>query len=94
MNRRSFLGGLAALVGGIAVAEAIPLGRVWSFPSKIVPLNVTISQYSDYISLSDLNITYYDSKMIENLKQNLVFDEAWSYKNIPEATGETIRMYA
>jgi hypothetical protein len=36
MERRSFLKGLVALVGGIALEQAIPLGRVWSFPSKIV----------------------------------------------------------
>lgn len=55
MNRRSFLGGLAALVGGLAVEEAIPLGRVWSFPSKIVvPVQCVIKQYVDYISFSDL----------------------------------------
>lgn len=36
MNRRNFLAGISALVGGLAVNEAIPFGRVWSFPSKIV----------------------------------------------------------
>lgn len=36
MERRSFLRGLAAIVGGLALEEAIPLGRVWSFPSKII----------------------------------------------------------
>lgn len=36
MNRRGFLGLLGAAVAGIALQEAIPLGRVWSFPSKIV----------------------------------------------------------
>ena len=36
MNRRSFLSGLAALVGGVAIEQAIPFGRVWSFPKNIV----------------------------------------------------------
>ena len=36
MNRRSFLRFLPAAVGGLALAEAIPFNRVWSFPSKIV----------------------------------------------------------
>ncbi len=36
MNRRSFLAGLGALIGGIAIEEAIPFGRVWSFPKSIV----------------------------------------------------------
>lgn len=36
MNRRSFLAGLSALVGGIALEQAIPFNRVWSFPKQIV----------------------------------------------------------
>lgn len=36
MDRRGFLRGLCAGVAGIALQEAVPLGRVWSFPSKIV----------------------------------------------------------
>ena len=36
MNRRGFLGMLVAAVAGVALNEAIPFGRVWSFPSKIV----------------------------------------------------------
>lgn len=35
MNRRGFLKFLPAAVGGLALAEAIPFSRVWSFPSKI-----------------------------------------------------------
>lgn len=35
MDRRGFLKALGGVIGGIAVAEAIPLGRVWSFPSEI-----------------------------------------------------------
>lgn len=41
MNRRGFLSALGALVGGLVIEQAIPLGRIWSFPSKIViPLPV------------------------------------------------------
>lgn len=36
MDRRKFLGSLIAGVAGIAIEQAIPLGRVWSFPKKIV----------------------------------------------------------
>lgn len=35
MNRRSFLAGLGVLIGGVAVDQAIPFNRVWSFPSEI-----------------------------------------------------------
>jgi len=36
MDRRGFLKFLSAGVAGIALERAIPLGRVWSFPKKIV----------------------------------------------------------
>ena len=36
MNRRNFLALFSAGVAGIALDQAIPLGRVWSFPKKIV----------------------------------------------------------
>jgi len=36
MDRRKFFSLLGAGVAGIALEQAIPLGRVWSFPSKIV----------------------------------------------------------
>lgn len=39
MNRRSFLGWLGAGVAGIALEKAIPFGRVWSFPKKIIVPN-------------------------------------------------------
>lgn len=36
MNRRRFLSLAGLSLGGIALTQAIPLGRVWSFPKKIV----------------------------------------------------------
>jgi hypothetical protein len=36
MNRRHFLSLFSAGVAGIALEQAIPLGRVWSFPKEIV----------------------------------------------------------
>jgi hypothetical protein len=35
MNRRGFLRSIGLGIGGIALEQAIPLGRVWSFPKKI-----------------------------------------------------------
>lgn len=35
MNRRGFLQVLSAGVAGIALEQAIPFGRVWSFPTEI-----------------------------------------------------------
>lgn len=36
MNRRNFLSLLGLGVAGVALEQAIPLGRVWSFPKEIV----------------------------------------------------------
>ena len=36
MNRRNFLSLFSAGVASIALEQAIPLGRVWSFPKEIV----------------------------------------------------------
>lgn len=36
MDRRRFLSLFGAAVAGVALEQAVPLGRVWSFPSKIV----------------------------------------------------------
>jgi len=36
MNRRNFLRILGGTALAVAIEEAIPLNRVWSFPSKIV----------------------------------------------------------
>jgi hypothetical protein len=39
VDRRSFIGLLGAGIAGIALEQAIPLGRVWSFPKEIVVAN-------------------------------------------------------
>lgn len=36
VSRRGFLRGLGFFAGAAVLEKAIPLGRVWSFPSKIV----------------------------------------------------------
>jgi len=46
MNRRGFLAGLGALIGGIAIEEAIPFGRVWSFPKEVKCVNFCSDEYS------------------------------------------------
>lgn len=42
MNRRNFLGLFGAGVAGIAIEQAIPFGRVWSFPKEIVRIGSII----------------------------------------------------
>lgn len=67
MNRRNFLSLFSAGVAGIALEQAIPLGRVWSFPKKIVitgPLEVKVPEmfmgvdwgfgYSDLITMREM----------------------------------------
>src|SRR5260221_4777127 len=56
MNRRGFLSLFGLGVPGIALEQAIPLGRVWSFPTEIViaePLEVCSS---NFISTETLQI--------------------------------------
>lgn len=55
MNRRNFITGIGALVGGLALDKAIPFNRVWSFPSKIViPNRQLLGRHYDYIVMDDL----------------------------------------
>jgi hypothetical protein len=65
MNRRGFLKGIGLVIGGIALEQAVPLGRVWSFPAKIVPLNIArdlyvpvhpdgLAQWPDRLTVEDL----------------------------------------
>jgi hypothetical protein len=48
MNRRNFLSLFSAGVAGIALEQAIPLGRVWSFPKKIVVPESILFAWEDY----------------------------------------------
>ena len=59
MNRRNFLSLFSAGVAGIALKEAIPLGRVWSFPKKIVIARpeLTIDElggFRDLLAIGDI----------------------------------------
>src|SRR5437899_110770 len=47
MDRRSFLRGLGVVISGVAVEQAIPLGRVWSFPKQIVIQKSLHQQYCE-----------------------------------------------
>ena len=54
MNRRNFLSLFSAGVASIALEQAIPLGRVWSFPKKIVIPNVFLK--TEWITEESLRI--------------------------------------
>lgn len=66
MNRRSFLRSAVAAVGGIALEEAIPFGRVWSFPSKIV-----IRKENRLLTTEEVS-----RQVLSLLQKNLKLDEA------------------
>lgn len=94
MNRRGFLSGMGAIVGGLAIEQAIPLGRVWSFPTEIKTpyrsyvfgkdaiVNGTIAQYADWINFSDL----YDP-VIANVAKELAYREDARIKAYLSTTG-------
>ncbi|HWF03560.1 MAG TPA: twin-arginine translocation signal domain-containing protein [Candidatus Angelobacter sp.] len=67
MDRRGFLKGLAALVGGVALEQAVPLGRVWSFPKEI-KVRPSI-QYSNYFGGLGLNP---ETLQIQRLHQGII----------------------
>jgi hypothetical protein len=64
MNRRGFLQLLGGTVAGLAIEEAIPFGRVWSFPSKIV-----IPTYPESI----FHEVYYRSEAVKTLAGTFKF---------------------
>jgi hypothetical protein len=49
-DRRRFLGLFGAGIAGLALERAIPFGRVWSFPSKIVVVDVDFG-YGDSVTV-------------------------------------------
>lgn len=69
MNRRSFLTGLASLIGGVAVAEAIPFNRVWSFPSNIIIPEIRYQQAFDNA------VVWYNQEALAMLARNLTLDK-------------------
>ena len=56
MNRRNFLSLFSAGVAGIALEQAIPLGRVWSFPKEIVVPTGNVFLRTDWITMETLRI--------------------------------------
>lgn len=55
MDRRGFLKLFGMGVGGVAIGQAIPFGRVWSFPKKI-KLYHALPGRIDRILLSNWNV--------------------------------------
>lgn len=69
MNRRGFLSLLGGVLAAGALNEVIPLGRVWSFPSKIV---VPWRGYE--IELAE-NMQWITQEYLKVLQKNLKFHQ-------------------
>ena len=71
MNRRDFFKSLGLVIGGVAVEQAIPLGRVWSFPTNIViaPTNKFLD--TNWVAMKCLELLHKNLKFTHNL------DRAW-----------------
>ena len=66
MDRRSFLKWFSAGVAGIALEQAIPLGRVWSFPSKIVIRNAGFDR-----AFADASVMVYERWSYDQLHHRI-----------------------
>jgi len=74
MNRRNFLSLFSAGLAGIALEQAIPLGRGWSFPKQIVlglPPNAFLT--TEWITMETLRII--QNKMELNQKFSTHWDK-------------------
>jgi hypothetical protein len=81
MERRGFLKFLGAGVAGIALEQAIPFGRVWSFPSTITrwlgadPAGVTEQAFTvTHVGNNFLNVEWVTAETLAVLKRNLKFN--------------------
>jgi hypothetical protein len=81
MDRRGFLKLFGMATAGLALKEAIPFGRVWSFPSAIVI--PTIEEYAD------LTIPHYTKEALSILRHKFRFEPDPLY--LPPRSGKTIK---
>ena len=89
MDRRGFLKLFTAGVAGIALEQAIPLGRVWSFPKEIVIAPCAGNAF--------LNVEWITMETLRTLKRNLVdadyFSTGWEKDFTREfAIGEVVQV--
>jgi hypothetical protein len=78
MNRRGFLKMLGGGVAGIALAEAVPLGRVWSFPKVLKLIGIDLAAAGEdvtAVSLVEGNVflttEYFTMEYLRVLKNKL-----------------------
>ncbi len=63
LTRRGFLGLFGAAAGGILLEQAIPFGRVWSFPTNIVIARPTLT----YADITAETVKYITASMVDNI---------------------------
>lgn len=68
MNRRNFLSLLGLGVAGVALDQAIPFGRVWSFPKEIVVAPRLLNEFC--------TVEYITREWLETLERNLCVKDA------------------
>lgn len=70
MNRRGFLSLLGLGIAGVALEQAIPLGRVWSFPKEIViarPGNRFYTMTEIYAEVDALMVSNFETHRVDKL---------------------------
>lgn len=83
MERRNFLKSLGAMIAGVALEQAIPLGRVWSFPKEIKLFRaeepILAAVYFDPAFISRI---YYDPIAIREWQANTQFVDVMKHGSL------------
>jgi hypothetical protein len=88
MKRRAFLQLLTAGIGGIALEQAIPFNRVWSFPSKILIPEVEVLQPTAiWFGMQDISKAI-EENAGERARRAAAFWKPWSEAEIAAAMKE------
>jgi hypothetical protein len=82
MNRRSFFRFLGAGAATLALSEAIPFGRVWSFPSKIVVPENPFLTFTDLATLEAQYLAPAAWKLAEQIDARVLLAMAVKLKDL------------
>jgi hypothetical protein len=82
MNRRSFFKFLGAGAATLALSEAIPFGRVWSFPSKIVVPENPFLTFTDLATLEAQYLAPAAWKLAEQIDARVLLAMAVKLKDL------------
>lgn len=78
-SRRGFLQLFGLAIGGLALEQAIPFNRVWSFPSQIV--------VPSDAELAYLSAIYYDRRVLDMLTSRFKFSALLASASLPHSQG-------